>query len=115
MNWLIVIILILLGIILLLAIFIGIIILIMYAIMYAVAAGIGHKNETEASAWDYWETMKCKPWRELSDDEKEKMIIANMIIADDVGVVVTEEQLIKMLDEQLPITEPHIGLCYTHH
>jgi len=111
MNWLIAIILIFLGIIVVLAVIIGIIIF----MMYAVAAGIGHKNETEASAWDYWETMKCKLWRELSDDEKEKMIIANMIIADDVGVVVTEEQLIKMLDEQLPITEPHIGLRYTHH
>ena len=83
--------------------------------MYAVAMGIGHKNETEASAWDYWETTKCKRWRELSDEEKEKMIIANLIIADDVGVVVTEEQLIKMLDEQLPITESHVGLRYTHH
>lgn len=111
MNWLIAIILIFLGIIVILAVIIGIIIF----MMYAVAAGIGHKNETEASAWDYWETMKCKRWRELSDEEKEKMIIANMIIADDVGVIVTKEQLIKMLDEQLPITEPHIGLCYTHH
>lgn len=111
MNWVTTIILIILGFIIAVSFFIGIIIF----MMYAVAAGIGHKNETEARAWDYWETMKCKLWRELSDDEKEKMIIANMIIADDVGVVVTEEQLIKMLDEQLPITEPHIGLCYTHH
>lgn len=111
MNWLIAIILIFLGIIVILAVIIGIIIF----MMYAVAAGIGYKNETEASAWEYWELKKCKRWCELSDEEKEKMIIANMIIADDVGVVVTEEQLIKMLDEQLPITEPHIGLRYTHH
>ena len=40
------------------------------------------------------------------------MIIANLIIANDVGAVVTKEQLTKMLDEQLPITEPHIGLSY---
>lgn len=111
MNWVTTIIFIILAFIIAVSIFIGIIIF----MMYAVAAGIGHKNEIEASAWDYWETTKCKRWRELSDEEKEKMIIANMIIADDVGVIVTKEQLIKMLDEQLPITEPHIGLCYTHH
>lgn len=40
------------------------------------------------------------------------MIITNLIIADDVGVVVTKEQLVKMLDEQLPITKPRIGLSY---
>lgn len=37
------------------------------------------------------------------------MIIANLIIADDVGVV-TEEQLIKIPDEQLPMTKPHVGI-----
>lgn len=108
MNWLIIIILIILGIIVALAVFFGIIIF----VMYAVAAGIGYKNETEASAWEYWERMKSKRWSELSDDEKEKMIIANLIIADDVGAVVTKEQIIQMLEEQLPITEPHVGLSY---
>lgn len=108
MNWLIIIILIILGIIVALAIFIGIIIF----GMYAVALGIGYKNETEASAWEYWERMKSKRWSEFSDEEKEKMIIANLIIANDVGAVVTKEQLAKMLDEQLPITEPQIGLSY---
>lgn len=111
MNWVTTIIFIILGFIIAGVIFIGIIIF----MMYAVAAGIGYKNETEASAWEYWELKKCKRWCELSDEEKEKMIVANLIIADDVGTVVTEEQLIKMLDEQLPITEPHIGLRYTHH
>lgn len=108
MNWLIIIILIILGIIVALAVFFGIIIF----VMYAVAAGIGYKNETEASAWEYWERMKSKRWYELSDDEKEKMIIANLIIADDVGSVVTKEQIIQMLEEHLPITEPHVGLSY---
>lgn len=106
MNWLIIIILIILGIIVALAIFIGYI----FMVGYAVAAGIGYKNETEASAWEYWERMKSKRWYELSDDEKEKMIIANLIIADDVGAVVTKEQIIQMLEEQLPITEPLVGL-----
>lgn len=108
MNWLIIIILIILGIIVALAVFIGCIIF----VTYAVALGIGYKNETEANAWDYWERMKSKRWDELTEEEQEKMIIANLIIANDVGAVVTKEQLAKMLDEQLPITEPHIGLSY---
>lgn len=108
MSWLIIVILLILGIIVALAVFIGIIIF----GMYAVALGIGYKNETEASAWDYWERMKSKRWSELTEEEKEKMIIANLIIANDVGAVVTKEQLAKMLEEQLPITEPQIGLSY---
>lgn len=108
MNWLIIVILLILGIIVALAVFIGIIIF----GMYAVALGIGYKNETEASAWDYWERMKSKRWSELTNEEQEKKIIANLIIADDVGAVATKEQLAKMLEEQLPITEPQIGLSY---
>lgn len=111
MNWLIIIILIILGIIVALAVFIGIIIF----GMYAVALGIGYKNETEASAWDYWERMKSKRWSELTTEEKEKMIIANLIIADDLGTVVTKEQLVKMLEEQLPIIEPYRSLTYSHY
>ncbi len=108
MNWLTIIMLIILGIVVAVAIFIGYIIF----VGFAVARGIGYKNKTEASAWEYWERMKSKRWSDLSDEEKEKMIIANLIIADDVGEVVTKEQLVKMLDEQLPIIEPHKGLSY---
>lgn len=108
MNWLTITMLIILGIIVAVAIFIGYIIF----VGFAVALGIGYKNKTETSAWEYWERMKSKRWSDLSDEEKEKMIIANLIIADDVGEVVTKEQLVKMLDEQLPIIEPHKGLCY---
>lgn len=108
MNWLMIIILIILGIIVALAVFSGIFIF----GMYAVVLGIGYKTETEANAWDYWERIKSKRWDELTEEEQEKMIVANFIIADDVGAVVTEEQLVKMLDEQLPIIEPHQGLSY---
>lgn len=80
--------------------------------MYCVASGIAYKKETEISAWDYWETHKSKSWTELSGEEKEKMLIANLIIADDVGAVVTKEKLTIMLEEQLPISEPHVGLSY---
>ena len=111
MNWSIIVILLILGIIVALAVFIGIIIF----GMYAVALGIGYKNETEASAWDYWERMKSKRWSELTNEEQEKMIIANLIIADDVGAVVTKEHLTKMLEEKLPVIEPHSGLSYSHY
>lgn len=110
MNWLIIVILLILGIIVALAVFIMIFIF----GLYAVALGIGYKNETEASAWEYWERMKSKRWDELTEEEQEKMIIANLIIANDVGAVVTKEQLAKMLEEQLPIIEPHRGLIYSH-
>lgn len=110
MNWLIIVILLILGIIVALAVFIMIFIF----GFYAVALGIGYKNETEASAWEYWERMKSKRWDELTEEEQEKMIIANLIIANDVGAVVTKEQLAKMLEEQLPIIEPHRGLIYSH-
>ena len=96
------------GIIIIAALFIGFVIL----AMYCVASGIAYKNATENSAWDYWETHKRKPWSELSVKEKEKIVVANLIIAEDVGIVVTKEQLARMLEEQLPVTEPHVGLRY---
>ena len=37
-------------------------------------------------------THKSKSWTELSGEEKEKMLIANLIIADDVGAVVTKRK-----------------------
>ena len=46
---------------------------------------------------DDWETLKNKSWAELSEEEKRKLIIAN-----DVGVVITEIQIEKMLEELLP-------------
>lgn len=96
------------GIVIIVGLFIGYI----FLVVYAVASGIAYKNETEASAWEYWEMMKTKLWIELKEEEKEKMIIANLIIANDVGAVVTKEQLVKMLKEQLPVAEPNVGLRY---
>ena len=108
MSFLLTVVCVILGIIIIAALFIAIVIF----AMYCVASGIAYKNETEASAWDYWETHKNKSWTDLSVEEKEKIIVANLIIADDVGAVVTKEQLVKMLEEQLPVTEPHAGLSY---
>lgn len=64
------------------------------------------------SAWGYFEVMKAKRWSDFSTEEKKRMIAANMIIADDLGVVVNEKQIEEWLEEQLPITEPNIGLNY---
>lgn len=108
MSFLIILGLIILGLIILVLGIIGL----FWLVMYAVASGIAYKDETGKSAWDYWETMKSKPWADISEEEKEKLIIANLVIADDVGAVVTKEQLIKMLEEQLPIIGPNVGLSY---
>lgn len=107
---------IILGIIIIAAVFLLIVIRVIYRIgpyfISCIANSIAYKNETEASAWEYWETYKTKHWAELSVEEKEKIVVANLIIANDVGAVVTQEQLERMLEEQLPITEPHVGLSY---
>lgn len=73
---------------------------------------IENNNEVGVTAWDYWEMIKTKRWIELSEEEKEKIIIANLIIADDLGLVITKDQLVDMLEEQLPVTEPNVGLSY---
>ena len=81
-------------------------------ISLSVASGIAHKNETEKLGWDYWEKMKIHKWKVLTDEEKEKLIVACQIINDDVGAVMTREQIIRELERQLPKTEPNVGLSY---
>lgn len=80
---------------------------------YAIAAGIGYKYKTESEAWEYWENMKVKKWTDLTEEEKNRLVIACMIISDDVGAVVTEERVIEMLKSQLPVLTPNVGLTYT--
>lgn len=70
------------------------------------------KARIDKEAWEYWERMKGRSWRELTDDEKETMVDAAMIINADCGACVSEERTREMLKEQLPITEPHVGLTY---
>lgn len=77
-----------------------------------IAGAIGAKKQIEYNAWAYWESKKSLSWNELSDDEKEKVISACMIIADDCGMVCSEERVKELLQEQLPITEPHVGLSF---
>ena len=77
-----------------------------------IAGAIGAKRQMEDNAWTYWESKKGVTWEDLSGDEKEKLIGACMIIADDCGIVCTEERVKELLQEQLPITEPHVGLSF---
>lgn len=107
---------IILGIIIIAVVFLLIVIRVIYRIgpyfISRIANSIAYKNEIDASAWEYWETHKTKSWVNLSEEEKERIVIANLIIANDIGMVVTKEQLVKMLEDQMPVTEPHVGLKY---
>lgn len=81
-------------------------------LMYSVVLAIGHKNKTVADAWEYWESHKCKSWNELTKEEKDEILIACIIIEDDCGGICLEEKLKTMLQEQLPIIEPNVGLTH---
>ncbi len=59
---------IIIGIIIIAAILIGIFLL----LFYTVGSALCYQKQTQASAWDYWETHKCKSWSELSDEENGK-------------------------------------------
>lgn len=83
-----------------------------FFIIYAAASGIGDARQTEKEAWDYWEKMKVNKWEDLSDEEKMKMVSACSIINSDCGMVMSNEQIISALKEQLPIMTPHAGLLY---
>lgn len=86
----------------------------LFFIIYAAASGIGYARQTEKEAWDYWEKMKVKKWEDFSEEEKMKMVSACSIINSDVGTVMTEQQIISALQEQLPIMAPHLGLTYSY-
>lgn len=81
-----------------------------YLVIKSVTYGIGYARQTDKDAWDYWEKMKVNKWEDLSDEEKMKMVSACYIINADCGMDVSNEQIISALKEQLPITDPHIGL-----
>ena len=88
------------------------IVLFLPVLLYSVAAGLNHFKKVQEEAWDYWEKMKQNRWEDLSEDDQKKLVHACMIIADDVGVVTTEEEQKQYLKDQLPIYEPHVGLSY---
>jgi len=59
------------------------------SVMAGVSA-IAHKNQTKQEVWDYWEKMKVNKWGDLSEEEKERLVIACMIMEDDLVVVTNE-------------------------
>ena len=88
------------------------IVLFLPVLLYSVVAGLNHFKKVQEEAWDYWEKMKQNRWEDLSEDDQKKLVHACMIIADDVGVVTSEEEQKQYLKDQLPIYEPSVGLSY---
>lgn len=76
------------------------------------SGAIGAQKEYYKSGWDYWEKNKGRKWDELSKEEQDRLVMSQQIIAADVGIVVTEEEIREALKEQLPITTPHEGLSF---
>ena len=84
-----------------------------FIIIFVAASGIGFAKQTERDAWDYREKMKVNKWEDLSDEEQMKMVSACSIINADCGMVMSNEQIISALKEQLPIMTPHARLLYS--
>lgn len=85
---------------------------ILIAVGLPAGMALQEKARIDKEGWEYWERMKRYTWSELSEDEKRTMVEAAMIINADCGACISEERTREMLKEQLPITEPHVGLTY---
>ena len=65
------------GIIIIAAVFLLIVIRVIYRIgpyfISCIANSIAYKNETEASAWEYWDTHKTKHWLNFLWKKKKRL------------------------------------------
>lgn len=62
------------------------------------------------SPWDYYISLKHKSWNELTEYEKERMVLAAHLILDDCGTLSTLEELKEFLQIYLPDRpEPYPG------
>ena len=77
------------------------------------AKAIGYRNEAIGNAWAYWEEKKLNRWDELSEDEKDKILQAYLIIEDDCGGCDSIEKIKGLMMEQLPILEPNMGMSHS--
>ena len=77
-----------------------------------IAKAIGNRNETIDNAWAYWEEKKLNRWDELSEDEKDKILQAYLIIEDDCGGCDSIEKIKELMMEQLPILESKRGMTH---
>lgn len=62
------------------------------------------------SPWDYYTSLRHKSWKELSEYEKRRMVLAVHLILDDCGTLSTLSELEEFLQVHLPdIPEPYPG------
>ena len=80
--------------------------------IYIVTSAISSRNEVIGDAWAYWEKKKRYRWEELSEDEKEKILQAYMVIQDDCGGCDSIDKIKELMKEQLPILEPQLGMSH---
>lgn len=57
---------------------------------------------TNISPWDYYNSLRHKSWNELSEYEKDKIVLAAHIILDKGGVLSTLSELKEFLQIYLP-------------
>lgn len=68
---------------------------------------LADEESTKMSPWDYYISLRHKSWEELSEYEKERMVLAAHLILDDCGTLSTLSELEVFLKIHLPeITEP---------
>lgn len=95
-------------------------VVLLIAILLAIALGgiflfaysISARGQAIQDSWDYWEKMKSSKYEDLSDEEKDKLLIACRVISGDCGAVVSDDEIIEALETQLPILTPNVGLSY---
>lgn len=96
------------AVILIVALFIAVAI----GLVFLFGAAIGARGPAIQDSWDYWDKMKVHKWEELSKEEQEKLICAYRVIVDDCGGVPDDDKILIALKEQLPITDPRVGLIW---
>lgn len=80
--------------------------------IFLFAYSIGARGQAIQDSWDYWEKKKSSKYEDLSDEEKDKLLIACRVINDDCGVIQSDDEIIEALKTQLPILTPKAGLSY---
>lgn len=83
-----------------------------FGFIYMVSLGLGLRGQAIQDSWDYFEKMKSLKYEELSEEEKDKLIIACRVINGDCGIIMSDDEIIEALKSQLPIMTPKVGLSY---
>ena len=82
-------------------------------LVYFFAYALGARGQAIQDSWDYWEKMKVYKWNDLTEEEQSEHVSACRVIESDCGGVPDYEKILTALKEQLPITDPHVGLKYS--